>query len=213
MALKQLMSNKKIRMYWADTNKDFIKLLAVEAVNYHNHPIVDDFCQEHSSAEELYEIARGIVTIPGLVSKRGIIYHQDPRGLKMEKFVSPVRIIKRLNAGKKVTGDCDDKTNFLATCLLNRGYEVRVIGAHYIKEGSAPGSINHVYLEFRNPGGKWIPLDPSAKTGVFGIKPPSVYAVVKFKAIPEMLSIKKVAENVMVHESIESNIKEDLWQM
>jgi len=212
--IQEKISNKKIKLVWADTNKDFIKYIATEAVNWHNHPVVDGFCQDFSEPETLYEIARGIKEIKGLPGKIGIIYHPDPRGLKMEKLQSPVRIIERLKMGKKVTGDCDDKVFFLSTCLLNRGYEVKVIGAHYVKPGSDPNSINHTYLEFKKPEDKnWIPLDPSARKGIFGVKPASVYPIVKYKCTPEMLSVKKVAANVEVSENVSESLKEVLWEM
>ncbi len=208
MATELLLHTKKLNLYKTDTNREFIKLLAERALHYAIQPEVNDFCDEHSDPRELYEIAKGITT-------RGIVYHPDFRGVKMEKIVSPIRMIKRLRQGKVVTGDCDDKVLFLASCLVNRGYEVNIIGACYLKPGVPEGEINHTYLEFKKPEDKnWTPLDPSARTGRFGVKPAMVIPVVKFKVSTKDLDVRKVAEIVDVGESIErQSIQEEIWKI
>lgn len=221
MGVRMLLKSNKLNVYSAKDNKDFIEFIAERAVNYSVQPEVNDFCDEHPKPEELYEIARGIVETPFL--KRGLTYHQDPRGIKMEKLVSPIRIIKRLQANKAVSGDCDDKVLFLSTCLLNRGYEVKVVGAFYDKYNEGPKRvINHTYLEFKSvDSDKWIPLDPSARVGRFGHKPNLVYPVVKFLAKPGMFSAEKVAEIVnktslvdgKVNSLIDNNLGEEVWEI
>ena len=165
MAVEKLFEGKNIIVWHGDTNADFIKFIAKRAGYYAFNPTVNEFCMQIVGPEDAYYFARN-----------KIIYRKDPR--LGERILSPAYVIELFKQGKRVTGDCDDKTLFLATCLANMGYYVRVVGAMFLKEGSQ--GINHVYVEFYDPVTKnWIPLEPSTRTLGFGEKSPRVVPLIK----------------------------------
>lgn len=59
-------------------------------------------------------------------------------------------------------GDCDDKTTLLAALLESIGFPTRFVIAGYMSSDA----FEHVYLEVQEPGGEWLPLDPTELGGV-----------------------------------------------
>ncbi len=181
MNVEKLYENDRIIFWKGRRNADFIKLLAKRAAYYSVHPRVDEFCR-NKTPEVIYKYARN-----------KIIYRKDPR--ISERILSPALIIDEWSRGKKVTGDCDDKSLFLASCIANMGFPVRLVGAMF-KKPNATG-INHVYVEFyRN--GRWISLEPSTRLLTFGEKSPKVVPILRVQLRePE---IKEVAAFTDFHD-------------
>ena len=164
------------------TNEEFIKHIAQLAADYSINPIVDDFAGglwRKGKAREMYRFTRD-----------SIKYVRDPTNI--EKVTKPDRMIMEWNERKYITGDCDDKVTFLASLLLNKGYPVRIVAAHYFGEKGPPNSINHVYLEFQDVYGnnkeRWIPLDASSNLP-FGVKSSKVVPLKYFYPKPPNVSV------------------------
>lgn len=166
-------------------NDAFIRKIAQRAGEYSAHPAV------LTVADDLYKNgARGLFNF----TRDKILYAKDSSF--GENLRMPDYIIDKIFTGKTPVGDCDDKTLFLATLLLNKGYPVRIIGAHYLKGEGGPNDINHVYLEYKdyksNPD-KWIPLDPTGMP--FGQKSPQVIPLVYYKVnVPSRLTVSAFTE-------------------
>jgi hypothetical protein len=144
-------------------------------------------------------------------ARNKLVYRKDPR--IGEKILSPAYIIELWREGKRVIGDCDDKTLFLASCLANMGYHVNVVGGLFNKPGAT--GINHVYVEFLNDQGEWISLEPSTKVLGFGDKSPRVTPMLKVR-IKEP-SMSKVNNMVDFHGAPEKDTiglaEEALWEI
>lgn len=164
MNVEKIYENDRIIFWRGKRNADFIKLLARRASYYAVHPRVDEFCR-NKTPELIYKYARN-----------KIVYRKDPR--ISERILSPSLIIDEWSKNKKVVGDCDDKSLFLASCLANMGYSVRLVGAMFKKIGAT--GINHVYVEFLM-NNRWIPLEPSTRILHFGEKSPRVVPILRVK--------------------------------
>jgi len=186
MAYKKIKKDDKSITYKIDTNDDFIALVAERAGFYSLRPEVLEFVLDHCrKISDCFKFAQKIVE-----------YKKDSKA--GEIILSPVEIIKRIKQGKRVAGDCDDKSLFLATLVAAMGYPVRLLGAHFItgKESkSEMNEINHIFVEFYDPKTKkWYYLEPSSKKLKPGQKSPKVLVLTKHPVAH--LTSKEVSANV-----------------
>ena len=178
------MVERKVKTRKFRDNAEFLEYIAQLAAQFSIDPRVD------ALANELYNKG-GVRAIFDFVRNK-VKYNKDPFGF--EKITTPELMIEQYLRGEPISGDCDDKVLLLASLLMNKGFPVRIVGAHYLMGEGGRNEINHVYLEFkditaRDPRKreKWIPLDPSY-SGKFGTKASSVipikYFVPKVNFIP-----------------------------
>lgn len=164
-------------------NDAFIRKIAQRAGEYSAHPAV------LTVADDLF--GKGGVRSMFDFAKNKIEYAKDSSF--GENLRMPDYIVDKYMHGNTPVGDCDDKTLFLASMLINKGYPVRIVGAHYLKGEGKPSDINHVYLEYQNYFDKyntdrWIPLDPTGMP--YGKKSPEVIPIVYYKvSTPQRLSV------------------------
>lgn len=187
MAYKMIKRDDKSVVYKIDTNDDFIDLLANRASYYSLQPEIVEFVLDYcKSVEDCFRYAQKIIE-----------YKKDSKA--GEIILSPVEIVKRLRANKRVAGDCDDKSLFLASILLAMGYPVRLVAAHFIdgteKSKSDMSEVNHVFVQYYDEKKKqWINLEPSSKSYKVGQKSPKVIALKYYHATP--LVEKDVSANI-----------------
>jgi transglutaminase-like putative cysteine protease len=58
-------------------------------------------------------------------------------------------------------GDCDDCSTLIAALGKSLGYPVRFSAIKV----QTPDEFDHVFTEYMNPGGTWIPVDPTVPQG------------------------------------------------
>jgi len=172
------------KYYEFRNNADFLAYLANTAMLQATKPMVDRLATQlwnKGGIEAIYDFCLNKVK-----------YTKDPYGVEAVRL--PEVIATDYFAGLDISGDCDDKTLLLASLLLNRGYKIRLIGAHYLYGGGGKNEINHVYLEYYdNNLKKWIPLDPAYARG-FGIKAASVVPLQYFQP---NLEFKEVGASII----------------
>lgn len=83
--------------------------------------------------------------------KDNIVYKRDP--YRIEWLQTP-----DVTASKK-SGDCDDMSTLAASLLGSLGIRTR-----FKTTGTAKNSFNHIYLEYQNQSGNWIPFDVTMAT-------------------------------------------------
>jgi len=164
------MVERKVKTKKFRSNAEFLEYIAQLAAQFSIDPRVD------ALANELYNKG-GVKAIFDFVHDK-VKYNKDPYGF--EKVTTPDLMIEQHFRGEPISGDCDDKVLLLASLLMNKGFPVRIVGAHYLMGEGGRNEINHVYLEFKDVTArdprrreKWIPLDPSY-SGRFGTKASSV---------------------------------------
>ncbi len=149
-------------LYALKDNAEFLKYLSQLAFKYSVNYNVDKLAShlwKQGKVEALYNFTANTMK-----------YIKDPVGV--EKIMTPDLVAIKYFNNEPVYGDCDDKVLVLASLLLNRGYKVRIVGAHYLRGAGDKNQINHTYLEYYD-NGRWIPLDPAYSRG-FGQKAASV---------------------------------------
>jgi hypothetical protein len=103
------------------------------ALNIINHKEV----KSHQYIDEARAIAEWV--------QENIPYVKDARNI--EQIHSPTMLIKRMQRGEAVRGDCDDMSLFLATLLLSIGHAPMFKCVRFKK---TEGSYNHIYVIERN---------------------------------------------------------------
>lgn len=172
-----------------DYNDDFLKYLADLCLKFSVNKVVDEFAKELNDVKSIFEFCRSEYK-----------YEKDP--VNYEKIQLPDLVITMYKNKKKIGGDCDDKVLLLGSLLLNRGYKIRLVGAHYTKGGGNVNDINHVYLEyFDNDTKKWIPLDP-AYVGTFGTRSSFVIPLKYFIPSYNMLAVSNKIDIGAYHTDI-----------
>ena len=180
MKVEELYRDDHLILRHVGSNRDFIEFLSKRAVDYSVHPLVDEFAEDHwnGKPESLFVFAQKVIK-----------YQRDPKWT--EKVHAPMWYVKRIREGKPVSGDCDDKTLFLATLLINRGYEVRLVGAHQVTDRDKSEAdwkrINHVYLEFKEKsqmsnGEVWVPADGASTSLRLREKSGKTIPLIRFQA-------------------------------
>jgi hypothetical protein len=91
--------------------------------------------------------------------RKKVPYTPDP--VQSEFMASPVQTLCLDEKGLCIVGgDCDDATITVGACLLSIGIPVQVVGASYRAPTDQPV---HVYLQFQDNAGTWVPVDPTTK--------------------------------------------------
>lgn len=87
-----------------------------------------------------------------------MVYVPDPAGT--EYFISPIELLKRIQATGRAAGDCDDHVLLLNAMLVSVGFDVRVAGVHLNDPELWDHVISQVYIHNR-----WVDIDPCLKSG------------------------------------------------
>jgi len=91
--------------------------------------------------------------------RKKVPYLPDP--VQTEQMASPVQTLCLDPEGVcLLSGDCDDTSITLGACLLNIGIPVQVVGASYKNPTDVP---SHVYIQFQDDAGTWVPMDGTTK--------------------------------------------------
>lgn len=100
--------------------------------------------------------------------RKAVPYVPDP--IKTELMASPVQTLCLDSGGLCIVGgDCDDAAITCGACCMSVGIAIRIVGASY-KDTRQPV---HVYFEFRDERGDWIPADPTTSYPVGQVVPPA----------------------------------------
>ncbi len=228
--IKKIYSDNRVIFWDGKKNEDFIRLLALRIKEYATIPKIKQFVID-KTPEDIYYYARNIISYArdpreykGFLHRLIDLFGNDykpylkqyeeflkEKNKEMELIIAPPVIIDMFNRGIKVIGDCDDKTLFLGSCLVAMGYPVKVVGAMFIKDSSSRG-INHVYLEYQDETGEWIPLEASTYRLRFGEKSDKAIPLMKILVSPE---IKYTASylDALIKDSVQEidSIKEKIW--
>lgn len=203
MSTKKIYQDKRLIFWEGQKNEDFIRHIAERTKVYANDPVVRNFALD-KSPQNLYDIAKNMIHyakdprdyiqfLNRLVQLFGDDYkpyinkYQEflqKRQQEMELLIAPPVIIEMLQRRIKIIGDCDDKTLFLASCLLSKGYSVKIVGAMLVKPNAR--GINHVYLEYQNEKGEWIPLEASTILLGFGQKSEKAVPLLRILVYPAL---------------------------
>jgi hypothetical protein len=94
--------------------------------------------------------------------RKKVPYVPDP--VQSEFMAGPVQTLCLDDHGVCIVGgDCDDATITVGACLLSIGIPVQVVGASYRQPTDQPV---HVYLQFQDESGTWVPADPTTRYDV-----------------------------------------------
>ncbi len=174
MAIKILEISDKNIKYEVQSIDDFAKLMVERAQHYAQHPIIHSYAAKiMPKMKKNVPYNKEYPRLVYLIARDKIRYHREYSGISKvgdkeyitsEIILSPVAIIEAIKKGEQPLGDCDDKSLFIASMLLNKGFPVRYVLAH-IKQNIPNEDLeqpNHIYVEYKEPGSdKWIPLDAS----------------------------------------------------